>query len=71
MMPPKSTFKVCPVSVHAADAQQIFIGLQKKVAALLQHRQGELLALSVAEFPYAESLYVSWVLLWAILPHLE
>jgi hypothetical protein len=68
LMPPKSTVKVAPLCVHSADPQSIFMALQKKAAALLQHPEAELFALSIAVFPYAENLYACWLLLGAILP---
>jgi hypothetical protein len=47
------------------------MGLQKKAANVLQHSEVEMLALWIAVFPYAESLYMTWILLGVILPRLE
>lgn len=68
LIPAKTTIKVAPFCIHSADPKTIFMGLQKKASNVILSPATEDFALSLAVFPYAENLSVTWVLFGAINP---
>lgn len=68
LIPSKSTIKLAPFCVHSAEAKGIFMALQKKASNIMLSPQTDQFTLSLAIFPYAENLYVTWILFGAIFP---
>lgn len=68
LIPPRSTIKAVPLCVHAADAKAVFMAIQTKASNVIQHPEAQTLVLSLALFPYAEDLFVTWLVFGAILP---
>jgi hypothetical protein len=68
LIPSRSSIKVAPLCIHSTDGQSIFMALQAKASQFLHHPEAELFVVSLAVFPYAEDLAVSWCLFGVILP---
>jgi hypothetical protein len=68
LIPPRSSIKIAPICVHAADGQSVFMALQTKGSNVLHPPEAELFVVSLAVFSYAEDLAVCWCLFGAILP---
>ena len=68
LIPPKSTIKLAPLCVHSADPKSIFMALQTKASNLILSPQTDMFTLSLAIFPYAENLYITWALFGSICP---